>query len=186
MEISNLLQVLAGHRAKELPAYGHQEPFRCIADVAVMEAFECGELDLPDFYFTGDDYRYRFEPEAKEQFLDLLRERINSKVRYKGRALKWNTVIEQKTVELGRHLIGRNGGLDFSEPSPNLHRADDEELRRRILSLTRQEAQRLGIGKSTLHRLRKNVRSHSSFTVYHKVREKIDLTRERARNPFLH
>ncbi len=42
-----------------------QEPFRWIADVAVMEAFESGVLDLPDFYFTGDDYRYRFEPEAK-------------------------------------------------------------------------------------------------------------------------
>jgi hypothetical protein len=30
-----------------------------------MEAFESEVLDLPDFYFIGDDYRYRFEPEAK-------------------------------------------------------------------------------------------------------------------------
>ena len=37
------------------------ESFRWIADVAVMDAFESGVLDLPDFYFTGDDYRYRFE-----------------------------------------------------------------------------------------------------------------------------
>jgi hypothetical protein len=48
-----------------------------------MEAFESGVLDLPDFYFTGDDYRYRFEPEAEQQFLDLLRERFNSTVRYR-------------------------------------------------------------------------------------------------------
>ncbi len=33
-----------------------QEPFRWIVDVAVMDAFESGVLDLPDFYFTGDDY----------------------------------------------------------------------------------------------------------------------------------
>jgi CRISPR-associated protein Cas1 len=95
-----------------------QEPFRWIADVAVMEAFESGVLDLPNFYFTGDDYRYRFELEAKQRFLDLLRERFNSGVRYKERALKWDTVIEQKTAELGRYLAGRNSGLDFSEPSP--------------------------------------------------------------------
>ena len=34
-----------------------------------MEAFESGVLDLPDFYFTGDDHRYRFEPEVKRRFL---------------------------------------------------------------------------------------------------------------------
>jgi len=39
-----------------------QEPFRWIAGVTVMEPLESGVLDLPDFCFTGDDYRYRFEP----------------------------------------------------------------------------------------------------------------------------
>jgi len=97
-----------------------QEPFRWTADVTVMGAFESGVLDLPDFYFRGDDYRYRFDREAKQRFLDLFRERFNSAVRYNGRALKWDTVIKQKTVELGRCLIGRIGGLDLSEPSPNL------------------------------------------------------------------
>jgi CRISPR-associated protein Cas1 len=87
--------------------YDLQEPFRWIADVAVMDAFEGGVLDLPDFYFTGDDYRYRFDPEAKQRFLDLLRERFNSGVKYNSRALKWDTIIEQKTSELGRLLTGR-------------------------------------------------------------------------------
>jgi len=157
-----------------LPAYDVQEPFRWIADVAVMEAFESGVLDLPDFYFTGDDYRYRFEPEAKHRFLDLLRERFNSGVRYKGRAFKWDTVIEQKTVELGRHLVGRTNRLDFSEPSPDLHRTDDRELRRRILGLTQSEAGSLGIGKSALHYLRKKATSADLFVVHKKTLKKID------------
>jgi len=95
--------------------------------VAVVEAFEGGVLDLPDFYFTADDYTYRFDPEAKQGFLDLLRERFNSGVRYKGRALKRDTVIEQKTIELGRFLVGRTGRLDCSEPCPKLARADSRE-----------------------------------------------------------
>jgi CRISPR-associated protein Cas1 len=131
-------------------------------------------LDLPDFYFTGDDYRYRFDPEAKQRFLDLLREQFNSPVKYKERAFKWDTVIEQKTVELGRYLVGRTAELDFSEPSPNLHRADDKDLRRRILGLAQQEGRSLGIGKSTLHYLRKNARSHRSFKLYHKARRKLE------------
>jgi len=106
-------------QTKQSLVYDLQEPFRWIADVTVMEAFEGGVLDLPDFYFTGDDYRFRFETEAKQRFLNLLRERFNSAVKYKGRTFKWDTVIEQKTVELGRYLIGGTGRLDFTEPSLN-------------------------------------------------------------------
>ena len=153
--------------------YDLQEPFRWIADVTVMDAFESGVLHLPDFYFTGDDYRYRFDPEAKQRFLDLLRERFNSGVKYRGRAFKWDTVIELKTAELGRYLVGRTGRLDFSDPSPDLRRLDDSKLRKRSLGLTQQEARRLGIGKSTLHYLRKKEKNHGSVRLYSKVRRKL-------------
>jgi len=112
------LHETSGYQTKQSLVYDLQEPFRWIADVTVVEAFESGVLGLPNFYFTGDDYRYRCDPESKQRFLDLLRERFNSGVRYKGRALKWDTVIEQKTVELGRYLVGRTSRLNFSEPSP--------------------------------------------------------------------
>ena len=167
------LHETSGYQTKQSLVYDLQEPFRWIADVAVMEAFESGVLDLPDFYFTGDDYRYRFEPEAKQRFLELLRERFNSAVRYKGRALKWDTVIEQKTIELGRYLASRTSRLDFLEPSPDLRRTDDHGLRKRILDLSQGEARRLGIGKSTLHYLRSKNRSTRSFTVYRKVRGRL-------------
>jgi hypothetical protein len=173
VEISNLLQKLADHGTKELPAYALQELFRWIADVAVVEAFESGVLDLPDFYFTGDDYKYRFDPEAKQRFLDLLRERFNSGVRYKGRGLKWDTVIEQKAVEFGRFLAGRIGRLDFSEPSPTLRRTDDVDVRRRILSLSQSQAKELGIPKSTLHYLRKRGEDHTSVRLYSRVRREL-------------
>jgi hypothetical protein len=140
-----------------------------MADVAAMESFESGVLDLPDFYFTGDDYRYRFDPEAKQRFLNLLRERFNSAVGYKGRALKWDTVIEQKTFELCRFLIGRSTRLDLAEPMPTLQRADSQELWRRILSLSQSEARRHGIGKSSFHYLRIRARSDKPMRIYTKV-----------------
>jgi len=153
-----------------------QEPFRWIADVTVMEAFESGVLDLPDFYFTGDDYRYRLEPEAKERFLDLLRERFNSGVMHKGRAFKWDTAIEHKAAELGRFLIGSSGRLDFSEPSPRLATADNRKLRRRILGLSQTEARGLGIGKGTLHYLRKRSKSNVRLKIYERVRRRLEET----------
>jgi len=99
------------------------------------EAFESGVLDLKDFYFTGDDYSYEIEIEAKRRFLQLLKERFNSGVEYKGRVLMWNTIIEQKTDKLGRYLIGKSESLDFSGPEPQLERTDNLELRKRVLSL---------------------------------------------------
>jgi len=138
-----------------------------------MEAFESGVLDLPNFYFTGDDYRYRFELEAKQRFLDLIRQRFNTALRYKGRSLKWDTVVEQKTTEFGRYLVGRSEQLDFSEPSPRLARTDDRELRRRILDLSQSEARTLGIGRSTFHYLRKKAGSERSFKNHSRIRKKL-------------
>ena len=167
------LHETSGYQTKQSLVYDLQEPFRWIADVTVMEAFESGVLDLPDFYFTGDDYRYRFEPQAKKRFLDILRERFNTGARYNGRTLKWGTVIEQKAMELGRYLVGRSAGVDFLEPCPSLRREDDRELRKRILSLSTLEAGRLGIGKSTLHVLRRHARSQKPFRAYSKVRVRL-------------
>ena len=133
-------------------------------------------LDLQDFYFTGDNYRYRFEPEAKKRFLVLLRGRFNSGVRYRGRAFKWDTVIEQKADELGRFLVAKSSAPEFTEPSPRLERLDGGETRARILALTSSHAKRLGIAESTLHYLRKHAQDPRSFRTYHKIRQKIEVT----------
>ena len=133
---------------------------------------------MPDFYVTGDDYRFRFDVEAKERFIDLIREQFNSGAVYKGRSMKWDTVIQEKTGELGRYLSGRSHALDFSNPPSLLERADDRAIRERILRLTQSEARRRGIGKRTLHYLRKHANDDVSFRLYNKIGQKIDLPTE--------
>jgi hypothetical protein len=152
-----------------------QQQLRWISDPAVLETYESGMLDLRDSYFTGDDYRYRFEPDAKYQFLDLFRERFNSGVRYKGRAFKWDTVIERKAVEIGLFLTGKSNTIGFQEPAPTLERQNDRELRAKIQRLTQSDAKRIGIGKSTLHYLRRKARNEQPFTVHRKVIRRMSL-----------
>ena len=143
-----------------------------LCDVTVIEAFESGALDLKDFYFTGDDYRYRIEVEAKRRFLELLKDRFNSGVKYKGKSWKWDTVILNKTQELARYLE-KSGFIDFTEPVPILVRSDGRELRRRILELSAKEARKLGISKSTVHYLKKHARDPWPFKIYKPVSEKL-------------
>jgi len=86
--------------------------------------------------------------------------------------MKWDAVIQEKTGELGKYLTGRSSKLDFSEPAPILERTDNHAIREMILSLTRSEARTRGIGKSTLHYLRKNV-CKDQFTIYKPVMSKL-------------
>jgi CRISPR-associated protein Cas1 len=169
------LHEFVGYQTKQSLVYDLQEPFRWLADVTVMDAFESRALDLPDFYFTGDDYRYRFEPEAKERFLHLLRDRFNSRVSYKSRTLKWDTVIEEKSAELAGYMCGRCSKLDFSEPEPEIERTNDSELRKAILGLTPADARRREISKSTLHYLRRNAKAEKPFQIYSNVRARLGL-----------
>jgi len=138
-----------------------RQQLRRISGLAVLETYERGMLDLRDFYFTGDDYRYRLEPEAKQRFRELLRVRFNSGVRYRGRALKWDTVIEQKTNELCRFLTGKAKSLDFVVPALKLFREDNSELQAKILELTHSETKQSGIGKSTLCYLHRNAKGRN-------------------------
>jgi CRISPR-associated protein Cas1 len=163
------LHEFTGSQTKESLVYDLQEPFRWLGDVTTIEAFESGELDMKDFYFLGDDYRYHIEIEAKRRFLELLKDRFNSGVKYNGKTWKWDTVILNKTQELARLLLDKSKQIDFIEPRPSLQRSDTQYLRRRILELTQSEAKELEIGKSTLHYLRKKTGSARPFRVYRKT-----------------
>jgi len=167
------LHEFTGSQTKESLVYDLQEPSRWLGDVTTIEAFESRALDTKDFYFMGDDYRYHIEIEAKRRFLELLKNRFNSGVEYKGKTWKWDTVILSKTQELARFLQDKSKQIDFIKPCPSLQRSDTMELRKRILELTQAEAQRLGIGKSTLHDLRRRARDELAFRIYPKVVRKL-------------
>jgi len=90
-----------------------------------------------------------------------------------GKAWKWDTVILNKTQELARFLLHRSDKVDFAEPKPILTRTDGLEIRRRILELSGKEAEKLGIGKSTLHYLRKKAGNDRPLKLYQKVARRL-------------
>jgi CRISP-associated protein Cas1 len=77
------LHEYSNYQTKQSLVYDLQEPFRWLVDVTVFKAVESGVLDLKDFYFLGNDYRYHFDVPAKRRFLNLLKDQINTGVKYK-------------------------------------------------------------------------------------------------------
>jgi CRISPR/Cas system-associated endonuclease Cas1 len=98
------------------------EPYRWLVDLTVMEMFTSSQLDIRDFYFTGDDYRYRFEHDAKLRFIRNLVEHFKKRVSYDRELCSWSTVIQEKTRQLANHISDPARPIDFTEPSPILEK----------------------------------------------------------------
>ena len=160
-------------QTKESLVLDLMEPYRWLVDLTVFQLFESGVLNSDSCFFQESDYRYRIFTDSKEKLLDALREQFNSGVKYKGLTLKWDTLIAEKTNELARYLTGKSSSISFSEPAPALERTDNREIRERILSLTQSEAEKLGIGKSELHYLRRKAETPETFRLYRKIKEKL-------------
>jgi CRISPR-associated protein Cas1 len=167
------LHDFSDYQTKQSLVYDLEEPFRWLVDLTVVQAFESGELDVPYFYFTGDDYCYRFDAEAKSRFVDLLREQFNSGANYNGQVMKWDTVIERKAKELGRFLTGKSATIDFADVFPKLLKLGEGALRDRILAMSHSDAKQHGIGKSTLHYLQLRATQRRPFDAYAKTLQRI-------------
>jgi len=153
--------------------YDFEEPYRWLVDYTVLRMVLSRVFSWDDFYFTDEDYRLRIKPPLLDRYVELLRRQFNSGVVYGDKRLMWDTVILRKCQELARYLLGARGSFDLTSPRPVLQRSDARELREKILGLSQSEAGKLGIGKSTLHYLRKKTARHAPFRIYSNVRKKL-------------
>lgn len=85
---------------------------------------------------------------------------------------KWDTVVEEET-NWGQFLAEKQMSLSLLEPMSELERQDDRQLRAKILALTSPQAKQLGIGKSTLHYLRRRTNDQLALRVYSKTRNRL-------------
>jgi hypothetical protein len=108
----------------------------------------------------------RIKPPLLDRYADLLREQFNSGVMYSGKRLPWDTLILRKSQELARHLLGKTARFDLRTPKPVLERSDTRVLREKILGLSSSDLQKLRLGKSTVHYLRKRAKEKKPFRVY--------------------
>jgi CRISPR-associated protein Cas1 len=172
------LDASLGYLHEDQPAtmplvYDFQEPYRYLVDYTVLKMVLSRTFSWDDFYFTGGDYRLRIKPLLLDRYAELLREQFNSGVMYGGKRLTWDTLILRKCQELARYLLKKATRFELVSPKPTLEREDARPLREKILSLSGPQAKRLGLGKSTIHCLRKRARDGKPFRIYQPVLAKL-------------
>jgi CRISPR-associated protein Cas1 len=145
--------------------YDLMEPYRWLVDTTIIECLEFERFSKNDFYRL-DNYVLRLRPEAVKKLLAALQLRFNSTTLYRNKNYGWSTVIQSKCQELENYIQAKRTQIDFSTPSPALHREDSEALRNRILSTSVAEGRQLGITKNTLWYMQQRARAHKPLKIY--------------------
>ncbi len=83
--------------------------------------------------------------------------------------MKWDTAIQEKTTQRKSISLGNRRLLISLNQPAILERTDNRAVREAILILSQSEARKRGIGKSTLHYLRKKANNKDPFKLYKRI-----------------
>jgi len=106
-----------------------------------------------------------------ESVAKLLIEKINSnfnaKSNYKNdKNYSYQVMLQDNLQQLSNFLVDKKEEFDFVIPKMKLNKNDNVELRERILNMTSNERKELGINKSTLWNIQKNLSEGKKFPDY--------------------
>jgi CRISPR-associated protein Cas1 len=114
----------------------------------------------------------------REDVAKLLIDKINSNFNFKynyknGKNYSYQVILQDNLQQLSNFIVEKKKEFDFVIPKINLNRNVDLELREKVLKMTVVERERLGINKSTLWYIKKNLSEGKTPKIYRKILLKI-------------
>lgn len=153
--------------------YDLQELFRWIIDLSVIQLLE--ETPKPkksDFILT-ENYHIRLREDIAKRLIDKIRFNFNLKAPYRSRNFTYQNILYDNIQQLAHFVSEKKKGIEFVIPKIEIIRDDTISMRERILSMTPDERRKLGINKSTLWYMKKNLESKDKVKIYDKVLKKV-------------
>ena len=153
--------------------YDIQELFRWLIDVSVMQLLEEKKIKKSDFIIT-ENYHTRLGEDVVKLLIEKINSNFNTKCDYKnGKNYSYQIILQDNLQQLSNFIVEKKKEFDFSIPKIKLNRNDNLELREKILSMTPYERKQLGINKSTLWHIKKNLSEGKTPKIYEKILLKI-------------
>lgn len=149
-----------------------QELYRWLIDLSVIQLLEERKLKKSDFIIT-ENYHVRLKERTAEMLIEKIRINFNKKIQYKDKSHSYEGVLLDNVRMLANHIIGKSNELRFCLPEIDVSRADNTDVRNKILSISPQERKRLGINKSTLWYQQKHIKEGKRIKIYKKVENKL-------------
>ena len=152
--------------------YDLQELYRWLIDLSVIELLEEKKLKKSDFIVT-ENYHIRLREKTAKMLIEKIKVKFNSKTRYKTQNSTYANIFLDNVQYLSYYIIGRQKDVQFNIPKYQIQRNDDVKIREMIMGITPEKRRELGINRSTLWYIKKNIREGKKIEVYEKVMTKI-------------
>jgi len=154
--------------------YDCQELFRWIIDLSIIQLLnEYPRIQKSDFIIT-ENYNIRLKEHTASLLIKIIKDNFNKKVGYKGKNYYYHNILNDNITKLSHFISDKYNKLELNIPGIKLSRNDYVTLRERILKMTPEYRKRLGINKSTLFYMKKNIKNGKSIKIYDKVLDKLN------------
>ena len=152
--------------------YDLQELFRWIIDLSIIQLLEDKIIKKSDFIVT-ENYNLRLREKTAKLLIEKISANFNTKVPYNGKNYYYQNVLFDNIRNFAHHISDKKKKFDFDIPKLTIHREDTILLRKKILALTTDDRKRLGINKSTLWYIKKNISDGKTAKIYDKIMSKL-------------
>ena len=154
--------------------YDFQELFRWIIDLSVIQLLESTpKLKKSDFIIT-ENYHIRLKDSIATLLINKIKDNFRIKVPYKGKNYFYENVLADNISKLSLFISEKNNKIEFNVPNLSFKRNDYLSLKEKILKMTPEERKNLGINKSTLFYMKKNLQEGKNIKIYEKVIRKLN------------
>ena len=121
-----------------------------------------------------ENYHTRLGENVAKLLIEKINSNFNARYSYKnGKNYSYQIILQDNLQQLSNFIVDKKKEFDFAIPKMNLNRNDELELREKILNMTPDERKELGINKSTLWYIKKNLSEGKIPMIYQKVISKI-------------
>jgi len=153
--------------------YDIQELFRWIIDISIIQLLEEKKIKKSDFIIT-ENYHTRLGEDIAKLLIEKINSNFNARYNYKnGKNYSYQIILQDNVQQLANFIVDKKKEFEYVIPKMNMNRNDNVELREKILNMTAEEREELGINKSTLWYIKKNLSEGKTPKIYEKILLKI-------------
>lgn len=149
--------------------YDIQELFRWLIDISIIQLLEEKKIKKSDFIIT-ENYHTRLGEDVAKLLIEKINSNFNAKYNYKnGKNYSYQIILQDNLQQFSNFIVEKKKEFDFGIPKIKLNRIDELELREKILSMTSEQRKQLGLNKSTLWYIKKNLSEGKTPKIYRKI-----------------
>jgi len=121
-----------------------------------------------------ENHHTRLGEDVAKLLIEKINSNFNARYNYKnGNNYSYQIILQDNLQHLSNFIVEKKKEFEFIIPKMKLNRNDNLELREMILNMTPDERKRIGINKSTLWYITKNLSEGKTPKIYEKIILKI-------------